>query len=86
MTTLLDKQRSATSAIQNRSPSRLSPLQRAYLMGFRRAQIQARCDVNRLEDQFEAMREKLRCVRREMAHLRSIDHDHQVRARRHVVA
>ena len=57
-----------------RTASRLSPLQRAYLMGFRRAaRIEARCDVNGVKDEFEAMRAKLRCVRREMARLRAID-------------
>jgi len=57
-----------------RTASRLSPLQRAYLMGLRRAaRIEARCDVNGSKDEFEAMRAQLRCVRREMARLRAID-------------
>jgi uncharacterized protein len=61
-----------------RLASRLSPLQRAYLMGFRRADILARRDVNAFADQFEALNDEdhaeLRGVRREMARLRAIDH------------
>ena len=53
-----------------RSASRLSPLQRAYLMGFRRARILARRDVNGFVYQFEAVndevRAELRGVRREL--------------------
>jgi hypothetical protein len=60
-----------------RSASRLSPLQRAYLMGFRRARILARRDVNGFVYQFEAVndevRAELRGVRRELARLRAID-------------
>ena len=61
-----------------RSAFRLSPLQRAYLMGFRRARIQARRDVNALAYQFGGVSDgahiKLCGVRREMARLRAIDH------------
>jgi uncharacterized protein YjiS (DUF1127 family) len=56
-----------------RSAPRLSPLQRAYLMGFRRARIQARRDVNALAHQFGAVNAELRGMRREMARLRAID-------------
>jgi uncharacterized protein YjiS (DUF1127 family) len=58
--------------------SRLSPLQRAYLMGFRRARILARRDVNAFAHQFEALNDEvytdLLGARREMARLRAIDH------------
>jgi uncharacterized protein YjiS (DUF1127 family) len=57
-----------------RSASRLSPLQRAYLMGFRRARIYARRDADALTDPFEAVGAELRGVRRELARLRAIDH------------
>jgi uncharacterized protein YjiS (DUF1127 family) len=57
-----------------RSASHLSPLQRAYLMGFRRARIYARRDVNALADPSEAVSTELRGVRRELARLRAIDH------------
>ena len=56
------------------SASRLSPLQRAYLMGFRRARILARRDVNGFVYQFEAVNDEVRGVRRELARLREIDH------------
>jgi uncharacterized protein YjiS (DUF1127 family) len=61
-----------------RAPRGLSPLQRAYLMGLRRARIQARYDVTAFAGQFEAANDQvhaeLRGVRREMARLRAIDH------------
>lgn len=61
-----------------RSASRLSPLQRAYLMGFRRARILARRDVNASAYWFEVANDEVhaepRGVRREMARLRAIDH------------
>lgn len=61
-----------------RSASRFSPLQRAYLIGFRRARILARRDAKAFADQFETVTDqvhaKLRGVRREMARLRAIDH------------
>jgi uncharacterized protein YjiS (DUF1127 family) len=60
------------------SASRLSPLQRAYLIGFHRARILARSDVNALAYLFGAASDvtcaDLRGVRREMARLRAIDH------------
>jgi len=58
--------------------SRLSPLQRAYLIGFRRARLQARRDVKALVDQFEAVSDEVYAellgARRDMARLRTIDH------------
>jgi uncharacterized protein YjiS (DUF1127 family) len=57
-----------------RSASRLSPLQRAYLMGFRRARIYARRDVTALADPSEAVSTELRGVRRELERLRAIDY------------
>ena len=60
------------------STSRFSPLQRAYLIGFRRARILARRDAKAFADQFETVNDqihaKLRGVRREMARLKAIDH------------
>jgi uncharacterized protein YjiS (DUF1127 family) len=43
-------------------------------MGFRRARIYARLDVNALTDPFEALSTELRGVRRELARLRAIDY------------
>jgi len=61
-----------------RSASRFSPLQRAYLIGFRRARILARRDTTAVSDQFgtanDEVHAKLRGVRREMARLRAIDY------------
>jgi hypothetical protein len=42
-----------------RAPRGLSPLQRAYLMGFCRARIQARRDVNALAAQFEDLSDEV---------------------------
>jgi uncharacterized protein YjiS (DUF1127 family) len=68
----------ATVKKSMRAPRGLSPLQRAYLMGFRRARIQARRDVNALADQFEDLSEEVYGevlgAQREMARLRAIDH------------
>jgi hypothetical protein len=54
-----------------RSAFRLSPLQRAYLMGFRRARILARRDVNAFAYQVEAVNDEVhaepRGVRGEMS-------------------
>ena len=61
-----------------RSASPLSPLQRAYLMGFRRARILARRDVKGFAYQFKAVNDEVhaerRAVRRELARLRGIDY------------
>ena len=56
-----------------RSASRLSPLQRAYLMGFRRARIYGHGDADALADPFEAVSNELSGLRRDLARLRAID-------------
>jgi len=60
------------------SAFRFSPLQRAYLIGFRRARNLARRDANAFADRFEAVNGEvhvmLHGVRREMARMRAIDH------------
>jgi len=59
------------------SAYRFSPLQRAYLIGFRRARILARRDANAFADRF-AVNDEVHVtqhgVRREMARMRAIDH------------